>query len=71
MTLSAAREALGWTQTRLAKEVGVSVSTIHDLESGHSKDPGYQLVMRVVQALKRGGLAGITAEDVFPVKVVA
>jgi transcriptional regulator with XRE-family HTH domain len=67
MTLSEARGLIGWTQTRLAREVGVSVSTINDLESGGNKNPGYRLVMNVIKALQRGGLAGITPENIFPV----
>lgn len=67
LTLSEARKAIGWTLTRLATEAGTSVSVIHDLENGRNKNPGYQLVMRIVSALKRGGLAGIAAEDIFPI----
>lgn len=68
MTLSDARGLIGWTQTQLAREAGTSVSTINDLENDNNKNPGYQLVMRVVKALQRGGLPGVTAEDIFPVK---
>lgn len=67
MTLTEAREVLGWTQTKLASEAGTAISTINDLESGDNKNPGYALVMRVVAALRAGGLVGIAPEDIFPV----
>lgn len=69
MTLTDARGLLGWTLSDLAREAEVSVSTVHDLENGGNKNPGYQLVMRLVKALQRGGLSGITAEDIFPVEL--
>jgi DNA-binding XRE family transcriptional regulator len=67
MTLADARDMLGWTQTRLAREVGAPISTVHELETGANKNPGYALVMRVVKALQKGGLAGLEPEDIFPV----
>lgn len=71
MTLAQARELVGWTQTQLAREAGAAISTINDLENGNNKNPGYQLVMRIVKALQRGGIAGVLPEDIFPVERVA
>jgi transcriptional regulator with XRE-family HTH domain len=61
---------IGWTQTRLAQEAGCGISTINDLEHGRNTNPSYALVTSVVAALRRGGLAAVTAEDVFPTPVV-
>ena len=58
---------VGWTQTELAEEAGTAISTISDLERGGNKNPGYALVMRIVAALRRGGLRGLSPEDVFPI----
>jgi len=69
MSLTDARVLLGWTLSELAREADVSVSVVHDLENGRNKNPGYQLVMRIVKALQRGGLSGINAEDIFPVEL--
>lgn len=70
MTLVEARGFLGWTQTRLAQEVGTSVSAINDIEHGRNKNPGFRQVMRIVKALQRGGLGGLSPEDVFQVERV-
>lgn len=67
MTLAEARGVLGWTQTKLATEAAAGVSTINDLENGANKNPGYALVMRIIGALRAGGLVGLNPEDVFPV----
>lgn len=67
MSLVKARELIGWTQSRLARESGESVSTIRDLEIGDIKRPSYEVVMRVIGALRNGGLTGINPEDIFPV----
>jgi transcriptional regulator with XRE-family HTH domain len=67
MTLGDARKLLGWTQTRLAREAGESISTISDLENGRNKKPSYVVVTHIVRALQRGGLQGVAADDIFPV----
>jgi len=70
VTLTQARELVGWTQTRLAREASAAVSSINELEHGHNTNPGYQLAMRIVQALQRGGLAGVSVEAIFPVEPI-
>lgn len=67
LTLLEARQLLGWTQARLADEAGIKTTAVSDIETGKTKNPGYTSVMRIVSALQRGGLAGLTAEDVFAV----
>lgn len=67
MTLEQARKLLGWTQTRLAREAGEHISTISDIETGRNARPAYVVVMRIVKAVQRGGLQGVTPEDLFPV----
>ena len=71
MTLEQARKLLGWTQTRLAREAGEPISTVSDIETGRNSRPAYVVVMRIVKALQRGGLNGITPEDIFPVEAKA
>lgn len=67
MNLKEARQMLGWTLDRLAQEAGTTTSNIHGIEIGRNRNPGYVLVMRIVSALRRGGLAGLKPEDIFPV----
>lgn len=67
MTLTQARQLLGWNQTRLAKEAGEKISAIFDLESGRNLRPAYVLVMHIFHALQRGGLRGVAVEEIFPV----
>lgn len=67
MTLAEARKALGWSPEQLAEQAGESASNVRDLEAGRNRRPAYVLVMRIVKALQRGGLAGITPEEIFPV----
>lgn len=68
MTLTEARTSVGWTQTQLAKAVGAGVSTISELEKSAAPNPGYQLVMRIVNVLRQQGLE-LVPEDIFPVQV--
>lgn len=65
--LEQARELVGWTQSRLAREAGEHVSNIRDLENGVNSNPNYALVMRVTTALRRAGLTALNPEDMFPV----
>ena len=67
MTLGEARKLLGWSQARLAAESGETKSTISDIELGRNNRPAYVVVMHIMGALHRGGLSGVTPEDVFPV----
>lgn len=52
------REARGWSQGRLAEEVGVSRQTINAIETGRF-DPSLPLAMRLARLL------GGTVEEVF------
>jgi transcriptional regulator with XRE-family HTH domain len=65
LSLKEARELLEWSPSRLADESGIKLSAVYDIESGKNKNPGYQTVSAVVKALKRGGLAGVQADDIF------
>lgn len=67
ITLDTARRLLGWTQANLAAKSGLKVTAISDLETGRTESPGYATVMRIVGALRRGGLQGLKPEDIFPV----
>lgn len=67
MSLEHARGLLKWNQSQLAREAGETHGNIRDLETGKNARPSYVLVMRIVNALRRGGLTGITPEEIFPV----
>lgn len=66
MSLRDARGLLSWSQARLADESGENKSAIADLEQGRNLRPAYVLVMNIFRALQRGGLKGISVEDIFP-----
>lgn len=67
MSLREARELTGLTQAALAKAAGVKTSAVADVEGGRIQRPSFDFVVRVTRALHRRGLAGITAEQIFPV----
>ena len=67
MTVNEARELLGWSQSELARRAKESVSNIRDLENGVNQNPSWQLVGRVVIALRKGGLKKLQPFDLFPV----
>lgn len=66
MTMAEARGLAGLTQSELARRVGVSRGTIYELESGRNQRPAWELVGRIVAALRDAGLRGLTAEQLFP-----
>ena len=45
------RKKLGWSQYRLAKELGISQSFINEIESG-KKSPSLDVFFRICEALK-------------------
>lgn len=55
------RESRGWSQGRLAQELGVSRQTINAIETGRF-DPSLPLAMRLALAFGR------TVEDIFILK---
>ncbi len=65
MSLVEARALLGWSQQRLADESGVRQTTIGQYETGITKQPSFSNAIRITRALQRGGLAGLSAEDLF------
>lgn len=71
MNLAEAMASINVGPSRLAREVGgtTTPSTISDLRSGRIKQPGYQLVRRIFDALRALGLdESIALDDVFPVE---
>ena len=57
LQIRAARALLGWSQTRLSEEAGVSLITIKRLEGSNEAFPArYSTVMSVVGALERVGV---------------
>jgi DNA-binding XRE family transcriptional regulator len=71
MTLSEARRLTGLTQKALAEAADCSPADIVDLERGKNKNPSHALVIKIVRAFQQHGLAGLTAEDLFPVSVAS
>jgi transcriptional regulator with XRE-family HTH domain len=63
MTLSAARGLLNWTQEDLARETGISVSTINRIEA-QKNSPSIDRCAEIVAALKRGGLVGLSLDSI-------
>lgn len=68
MTVTQARDLVGWSQSELARRATTSVSNIRDLENGVNPNPSWQLVARIVLALRKGGLRKLQPFDVFPVQ---
>lgn len=66
MTLREARELAGLSQRALADRARTTATTISDLETGKNERPAYELVMRIIGALQRSGLRGLTPEQLFP-----
>lgn len=56
--LKSLREKHGWSQNKLAQEVGISQSFINQIESG-AKQPSYEVLSGICSAL------GITLSDFF------
>lgn len=67
MNLRQARLALGWSQPKLAAKSGVRQQTISELERDTIRRASHDSVVRIVTALQRAGLKGVTADDLFPV----
>lgn len=66
MTLKDARKALGWTQETLAAESSVVQQRISKLERGEIGRVSLDDTRKILRALHRAGLRGITADDLFP-----
>lgn len=67
MTLKEARELVGLSQIELDRRAGLAQGTIHDLETGRVENPSFERVVHIVRALRRAGLKGVEAEQIFPV----
>lgn len=61
--IKAARLWLGWDQKRLAKESGLSVPTVHRMESSEGQVRGnYENVQKVRETLEQAGAVFIEAD---------
>jgi len=67
LTVAEARKLLGWSPERLAKEAGTAPANIRDIEAGRNANPSHVLVVKVTRAIQRGGLNGVSIDDLFPV----
>lgn len=66
--LQHARKLTGLSQGQLARAAGLASAVIvSDIEIGRNKRPAYDVVVRIVRALKANGMPGLEIEDLFPV----
>ena len=63
MTLSDARGLLKWSQKRLAEEAGMSESTVIRIEA-QTHSASIDRCAAIVDALKRGGLVGLSLDSI-------
>jgi DNA-binding XRE family transcriptional regulator len=66
LTLEQARELVGLSQAALARRAGLSRQDIYDIESGNNQRPSWQVVGRIVQAIRDSGMPGLQPEQIFP-----
>lgn len=67
MTLEHARGLVGLSQSELARRAGLKRQDIYDLESGNNQRPSWQVVGRIVQAIRDSGMPGLQPEQIFPI----
>jgi transcriptional regulator with XRE-family HTH domain len=69
VTLKQARGLVNLTQDQLAALSGVKKSAISDIETGRVTPDkiSHGTVVRLVGALRRRGLTGLTMDELFPV----
>lgn len=67
MDLREARRLTKLSQLQLDELAGIPKGTVADLEQGRNKRPAFETVVRIVRAIRRRGLSGIEAEELFPV----
>lgn len=66
MTLAQARDLVGLSQAALARKAGLTRQDIYDIEAGNNARPSWQVVGRIVQAIRDSGMPGIQPEQLFP-----
>jgi transcriptional regulator with XRE-family HTH domain len=64
MTLKEARRLTNLTQQKLEELAVVDRGAVYDLEAGRNRRPSHETVTRVVRALRKSGLPGITSDDI-------
>ena len=67
VTLPEARRLTNLTAAQLEDLAGVSRGTVVDIERGKNTNPSHAIVTKLVRALQGRGLAGLTANELFPV----
>lgn len=66
LQIRAARALLGWSQSKLAEEAGVSVITVKRMEaSPETFHARFDIVMKVKTAVERGGVVFLEGADGF------
>jgi predicted transcriptional regulator len=70
LNLKQARTFVNLSQSQLADVSGVKKSAISDIEQGRvqPEDVAYGTIVRIVRALQRSGLPGMTSDELFPVR---
>lgn len=68
MTLAQARELVGLTQADLARKAGLTRSDVSVLEADRPR-PSWNVVGRVVRALRESGMPGLQPEQIFPIPI--
>lgn len=70
MTLEQARTLVKLSQGKLADASGVKKSAISDIETGRvePENVSHGTIVRLVRALQRHGLPGLSADELFPVR---
>jgi transcriptional regulator with XRE-family HTH domain len=66
--LTAYRRSVGITQVQVAQHMGVTQSTVSDIESGEIANPGLNTLMRYADALGTRivwGIAGINGDRIW------
>lgn len=68
MTLLEARKLVGLSRAELARRASVSDDDLYDLENNRNQRPAWEIVGKITSALQEAGLAGISPEDIFPIR---
>jgi predicted transcriptional regulator len=70
MTLEQARGLVKKGLRELARDAGVGKDTVSRIEAGRldPENVSYGDIMRIVRALQRAGLPGLSVEELFPIR---
>lgn len=69
MTLKEARRLTKLTQNMLEEAAALGTTAVSDIEIGRVGNPSHETVFRIIRALQRSGLPGITSQDIDEFRV--